>query len=373
MTFFFNTISFILNFSWEGEVLKIKVSLLKKGYVLSDDVYSVSNKPIAKKNTVIEEKHIEVFKAFLIKEVDVKRNSSTVNESVKEEKLLMEEETSSFKQLYIDVVKKYKKMFLLWQSGSSVDIQKVRELILPLVDKALSEPMEVMGIYKKCEGNEYIYHHSIAVATLCAIMAKELNYTKGEIYQIALAGFLSDCGMSKINSRILQKKGVLTQQEYHEVKQHPILSYKMLKDLTLLKDATKISVLQHHERLDGSGYPLSFKGEKLHPFGRIVSLADTYQAMISDRPYRTRISPFYTLDSIEKDEFGRFDLTVLKALKKLFANYMKGRKIGFSNGRIGEIVFIDENSPTKPFVSFNDSKDVIALSKKDLLHIEEVF
>jgi len=354
--------------------MKINVNLLKKGLVLSEDVYSVSNKPIAKKNTIIEEKHIEVFKAFLIKEVDVKRETRIGDETVIEEKLqVQEEEDSTFRQLYMGVVEKYKKMFLLWQSGSSVDIQKVRELILPLVDKALNEPMEVMGIYKKSKEKEYIYHHSISVAALCAILGNELNYTKGEIYQIALAGFLCDCGMSKINSRILQKKGVLTQQEYNEVKQHPILSYQMLKDLPLLKEATKISVLQHHERLDGSGYPLKFKGEKLHPFGRIVSLADTYQAMISERPYRARISPFYTLDSIEKDEFGKFDLTVLKALKKLFTNYMKGRKIGFSNGRIGEIVFIDENSPTKPFVSFHDTNEVIALSNKELLHIEEVF
>ncbi|WP_243292749.1 HD-GYP domain-containing protein [Bacillus sp. FJAT-47783] len=355
--------------------MKIKVSLLRQGYVLSEDIYAVSNKPILRKNTILEERHIEVIKAFFIKEVDIKKGASSVEELICNNILeeTIHEESSSFLDHYYQSVQNYKKMFTSWQAGAAVNISHVRELILPLVDKAMENWNEVMDLYKKCQSTEYIFHHSIGVALLSALIAKQLNYLQGEMNQIALAGLLCDCGMSKINNSILFKNSVLTKEEYLEIKQHPIYSYKMLKDLHSLKEGVKVSVLQHHERLEGSGYPLGIKGDQLHSIGKILSVADTYYAMVSARPYRPSLSPFYTLENIEKDQFGKFDLTVLKALKRLFISYVKGRKVGLSDGRVGEIVFIDEHNPTKPLIKLLNSNEVIFLLKDEKVKVSEVF
>ncbi|WP_044747707.1 HD-GYP domain-containing protein [Bacillus alveayuensis] len=355
--------------------MRVKVDLLREGCVLSEDVYSLTNKPIVRKNTVLESKHIHALKAFLIKEVDIKRETKSgkdiLNQDINEE--FIEEENLLIEDLYLDAVKKYKKMFFSWQAGAPVNMSLVRELVLPLVEKALDDPLKIMGIYKKCDSEQYFYFQSLAVSLLSAVIAKELKYSQGDINQVALAGFLSDCGMSKINSSIIFKKEMLTEQEFKEIKQHPIYSYKMLKELPSLTEATKLSILQHHEKLDGSGYPLGFKGEQLHPFGKIIAVANIYQAMISPRPYRPRLSPFYTLEVIEKDEFGKLDLTIIKVLKKLFRIYMNGRRVGLSDGTVGKIVFIDEKSVINPLVSLHNTSEVIKISKNGPLKIEEVF
>ena len=355
--------------------MKVKVGLLREGFILDDDVYSLSNKPILRKNTKLNAKHIEVIKAFLIKEVNIKKESESLEQEIKDEILegLEREEYTSFTEHYDQTVQNVKKMFLSWQAGSAVNISKVRETILPLVETALQNSKQVMHLYKRCINNEYIYHHSIGVALLSALIAKKMNYAQGEINQVAIAGLLIDSGMSKIIHSILYKNSVLTEQEYSEVKQHPVHSYKMLKDLPSLSEGAKISVLQHHERLDGSGYPLGFKGDKLHPYGKIISLADTYYAMVSARPYRPSLSPFYALGYLEKDQFGKFDVTVMKVLKQLFMSYVKDRKVGLSDGRVAEVVYMDEKNTTKPMVKILNTKEVLLLGKDDQIQINEVF
>jgi len=370
----------------EGVHLRIHVKKLKPGFVLAEDVYSLSPKPIAKKGTVINEEHIEFFRAFLIKEVQVRTSTTTGVKEAKEdistdqpqknEADVQKTESSSktaFEEIFVHSVEQLQKYFLSWQSGASVDIYKIRTLLLPVLKAGFDQPSKIMETYTTCDAKNYICHHSVSVSLLSALIAKKMGFLTGEVNQIALAGLLSDCGMAKITPAILTKKEALTEKEFLEVREHPIHSYKLLKDLPALTEGAKVAVLQHHERFDGSGYPLGIKGVQIHPFAKIISFADAYQAMISPRPYRNGQSPFHVLDQIEKDQFGKFDLSVVQAFKKIFIKDMVGRTVKLSNGAYGKIVFINEKLVTKPMVQAEDSDQIISLEKSKDLSIIKVF
>ena len=133
--------------------------------------------------------------------------------------------------------------------------------------------------------------------------------------QAALAGFLADCGMSKVDQFILQKKPTLTARRIEVIKFHVSYSYNMVKNIPFLNEGTKLAVIQHHERMDGSGYIFGLKGKKIHPMAKIVAVADTFHAMTSERLYRSKRSPFKVIELIKQDYFGKFDLETVKSLE----------------------------------------------------------
>jgi HD-GYP domain-containing protein (c-di-GMP phosphodiesterase class II) len=363
--------------------VKIYIDQLKEGCILSKNIVSASNKLLAYKNTVVS-KHIkEALQAFLINEIEVEsvledgkvfQPSYMLEEKhkVKEDKKIEREQSKSFYQLYNDTVLSYKQLFNGWQSGTLLDITKVRQVIIPLVSKLENHEEEILKLYLYSKQEEYIYHHSVSVALLSAFLAKKLEYKQGDINQIALTGLLCDCGMAKISTNIMTKRVTLTEREYKDIKQHPIHSYNLLKNIMTIKEGVKMGVLQHHERIDSSGYPLGVKGEQLHPYSNIVALADTYQAMVSVRPYRSKQSSFKVLEQIIQDDFGKFDLKVVNELKKALIKFSAGTKVKLSNGVEAEIVFVDEQYPTRPIIRSVQTGEIIALKNNNELFIEEI-
>lgn len=368
--------------SEEGETyMKVQTSQLIEGCILSADVFSLTNFPIVPKKTVLSIKTLEILEAFLIKEVTVEPTLVT-GELFKpvwiddEDELFKEEEPTaaqpSFTELYLKAVQGFKKLFFSWQSGIAIDMPAVRTLVVPIIEGAIENPRELFTLHHYSTIEDYLYHHAISVAAMSAVLANVLNFSKGDYIQIGIAGAMCDCGMAKIPTRIMSKKGPLTKEEFDEVKKHPVYSYILLKDSKLLKEEVKKAVYKHHERIDGSGYPNGVHSEYLHAYERIISVADVYHAMTSERNYRSKQSPFKVLESILQDQFGKFDMKVVQALTKIMTNFSSGTKVRLSNNKIGEIVFIEQKSPTRPMVRLDDSGEIIQLVNQRGLFIEEI-
>lgn len=215
----------------------------------------------------------------------------------------------------------------------------VRKFFVPLLTKALSQPKDIFLLNHYSTKQEYLYHHPVSVGVISGFLAKKLNLNKGEVIQIALAGCLSDVGMAKVDKAILEKKGSLTTEEFKEIKNHPLNSYKMLQKSPILKEHVLIAVLQHHERLNGSGYPLKKSGDKIHMYSRIIAVADVYHAMVSERNFRLKQSPYRVLEMIRQDDFGKFDITVLQALTAGIIQFSIGSEVKLSNGFVGTVVY----------------------------------
>lgn len=142
------------------------------------------------------------------------------------------------------------------------------------------------------------------------------------------------------------------------MQRHPLYGYRMIQSSPALKEGAKLAVLEHHERLDGSGYPLKLTGEKLHPYSKIVAAADTYHALTSDRSYRRRQSPFKVLEDMQLYKFGAFETEVLQKLTDAFTAAAKGMRVTLSDGKKGELVFYHRTRPEFSLVRLADGQIV---------------
>ena len=142
---------------------------------------------------------------------------------------------------------------------------------------------------------------------IASFIANGLGYEKGQCLQVAFAGCLADCGMAKMPTSTLKELGSLTESGWKEIKHILFSSYNMVKDI-LLRPEAKLAIYQHHERLDGNGYPIGEKGNRVHPQSQIIAIADVYHAMTTERLYKRAKSPFKALQVMEEELFGQFDI-----------------------------------------------------------------
>ncbi|ANB59374.1 HD-GYP domain-containing protein [Anoxybacteroides amylolyticum] len=288
-------------------MFRVKIKQLQEGCILAEDVIGKTHKPIIPKNTVLTPTLLHVLEKFLIEDVYVESVLAN-GQPFKPAEVIPQispsgtaEEEEELITLYLKAVQRYKKVFQSWHSGMAIDINEIRAIILPLLDRFIDKRSELLTLYRYTTKEDYLYHHAVSVGLLSGFLAKCLNYSQGDYYQIALAGFLSNCGMAKIDEKILMKKSALTSEEYREVKQHSVFGYKMVQKTPFIQEGVKLAVLQHHERNDGSGYPFGITDKQIHPYSKIVAVADVYQAMVSERLYRKKESPFKALEQIQKE------------------------------------------------------------------------
>ncbi|SDJ55651.1 HD-GYP domain-containing protein [Salimicrobium halophilum] len=357
--------------------MQINVNELIPGCILTKDVEGKTSRPIIPKDTVIYRTHIDVLQAFRVKEVHISSkmaNGENVEEAAKEYEQEQVEVRidDEFREQYLDGVYKHQQMFKRWRNGFGIDLPAIREWFLPLLFKATATKQEILRLHHYTRQDEYMHHHSVSMGLIAGYLGQRLGLQQGEWIQVALGGLLSDCGMSSLPWDTLHKTGALTERELKEIYQHPVYSYRMVEDLTAMNKKVKLAVLQHHERLDGSGYPLGVRQDKIQFYSQIIAVSDVYHAMTSERPYRKKQSPFKVIEEIQKEQFGKYDLRVTKVLTNDLTNISIGTTVKLSNDEFADIVFIDSATPTHPMVRLHHS-DVLISLKDEGLNVKEVY
>lgn len=189
--------------------------------------------------------------------------------------------------------------------------------------------------------DEYTFKHSVDVATMSMIIAKKHGFSDKEIYEIGIAGLLHDIGKTQIPPEILNKPARLTPEEFTVMKQHSLYAYNILKEKENLSDAIRLGVLQHHEKINGTGYPLGVPKEKICLHARILAIADIYDALITERPYK---QAFSKRDAVEilMSMTDELDISVMKSFLGSVILYPVGSLVKLSNGEVAKVV---ENKP----------------------------
>ena len=350
--------------------------LVEKCLIVSD-IYGPSNYPIIKKDTVITATHIKVLKSFLIDLVEVDPNLVNgqpfkPNQVIKvEEKPIKKRKAtminqSPFFEHYQSVVSEYEKLFLQWQSGSPLDINKVRQIILPLLERVDQHQGLIFLLGKYTTKDKYLYQHSVAASLLSTILAKRLGFERESI-QIGIAAFIADSGMSKINQRILNLSRKLTHAELKEIKKHTTYSYRLIEKNAALTRSAKLTVLQHHERVDGKGYPLGLPKERINPYAMIIAIADAFHAMTSNRLYQERVSFFEAIIEMKKLASKQFDERYLKVFTTCLEDALLDRKVYLSNEQSGTIVALRFTNIPEVIIQVDNTYEIISLlDQKDI-------
>jgi HD-GYP domain-containing protein (c-di-GMP phosphodiesterase class II) len=193
------------------------------------------------------------------------------------------------------------------------NIEKMQPLVSEVVDNILENKDVVININRLRGHHKYTYLHSVNVGILSVGIGVKLDYARNKLIELGMSGILHDLGKKFVPIEILDKNGPLTHEEFDIIKQHPKQGFDMLSNAYDLSSITKVGVLQHHERFDGSGYPRGLKAEEISPFGRILAVTDTYDAMTSDRAYHEASMPSEVIEYLLGDGNQRYDLRVKKS------------------------------------------------------------
>ncbi len=161
------------------------------------------------------------------------------------------------------------------------------------------------------------FTHSANVACYAALLAKHLGYSAKEQKEIVVGALLHDVGKLSIDERILRKPGRLDEFEFREVQKHPLLGYRQLANRNDLSYAQLMMVYQHHEKLDGTGYPVGIIGEEIHPWARLCAVVDIFEALTSTRPYRSPMDHKVALTILQKEAGKQLDAQMVEAWSEL--------------------------------------------------------
>ncbi|MDC7224433.1 MAG: HD-GYP domain-containing protein [Spirochaetales bacterium] len=185
-----------------------------------------------------------------------------------------------------------------------------------------------------------------------AIMALNIGISLGldddALTELADGALLHDVGMLRVPDDIKTKDGQLEKEELQTMRSHPLFSYQIIKsDLGLTEDIAQVA-LQHHERWDGEGYPQALKGDDINYLSRITSIADAYEAMISERPYRNSMVGYEAMKNILSDNCRRFDPDILKIFIRSMGIYPLGSLVMMSDSSIARVIGVNKEAPLRP-------------------------
>ena len=271
-----------------------------------------------------------------------------------------EKDVYKFKNALNDVVEK----------NSPLDIHDLLQDTLALLHTSSQNVHIFEMINNMRQYDDSTYAHSINVALIANVLAGWLGMNEQDILLITQCGLLHDIGKLCIPDHIIKKPGRLTEEEFNVVKTHPYAGYELLQKQKMNPHILNAAMM-HHERFDGTGYPFGLKGQKIDIFARIISIADVYDAMTSDRVYRSALCPFKVIEFFEKEGLQKYDPKfILIFIENVLNTYIQSH-VRLSDGRTGEVLMINKHKLSRPLIRSNSS--YIDLSKEpDAIYIEEI-
>lgn len=354
---------------------RVKVKDLTPGMIVAEDVYNFTDQLVLSKGTVLNEQAITRLSLYSVLSVKIDDEAAfaPTNLTHKADDSYFEkvrstrsfqffqrefhQQIDSFRTMINDAVKK----------NSEFDASEMLAGTLSLVERANNAPSLLNMLHSMRDYDDCTYVHSLNVALLCNILAQWMDLPDEDIQLATLCGLLHDIGKLEIPDEILNKPARLSLQEYKTVQEHARKGYDILCNQPV-NDHVKNAALMHHERCDGSGYPLHLTAEKIDYYAKMVAIADVYDAMTSVRAYRGAICPFKVIEAFEDDGFQLYDPDMIMTFLTHIANSYIQTTVELTDGRKGKIVYINKEHLSKPTVQIG--KKFVDLSKTKGLHIE---
>jgi HD-GYP domain-containing protein (c-di-GMP phosphodiesterase class II) len=250
---------------------------------------------------------------------------------------------------YINLIERLDGVFSNIGSGISVEPRTVDNLAGALLQAVREDRDHIIGFIL---GGEVLGHvlakSSVNTAILSAFIAMELKFSHHKVMQIVTGALLHDMGMLRLPEEITNKSGGLSEAELQRVQAHPLYTYKIITKELLYPEDVGLVALQHHERWDGEGYPRRISGANIDMGARIVSVADAFEAMVSEKPYRNSMVGYQAMKNLLSDNSRRFDPDVLKAFIKTMGIYPIGSVIMLNNGAIARVTEVQGDAPLRP-------------------------
>lgn len=330
--------------------ISISINQLKAGMVIARDIIVEDTVVIAEGVVVTDALIAKLREICLYESLMIYWEEEKPEEIDYKNDIELKEVEESIKKLSSDM----EDMFDNFKNSGQTNISEVREFSKNIMNKLQSPRAVIKNIMLSGSGEDCIFKHSVNVATLSLLLGKWLGFDNNKQNLLLYAAILHDFGKNKIDKNILYKKEKLTYNEIQIIKTHPVIAYNLIKDIPYLSTSISYGVVMHHERLDGSGYPLGLKEENIHEFAKVIAIADTFDALNSKRAYRNSTGPFNALKIIQSESIGKLDYHYTKVFIDHMINYYIGEYVLLNNNERYKIIYVDSNNICKPLLSKGD-------------------
>lgn len=299
----------------------VKMDDLQTGQVLSGNVYSNEGALVAKAGSIVNEKLKYRLLEFKVTEVDVVGE----DKSIFDHKMIIQLQA-------MDILQKAMRKYVI-QMGTSKE-RKVAARISSLVERTIIAKEVSRTLYNLRAIDNYRFEHTINVCVLCTAYAVLNNFPKEELKTVLLASILHDIGHLLIPKATIEKPGPLRELEKKKMKLHSQLGYKLILSQNFSEEVARVAY-EHHERINGTGYPRGLKGKDLSQLSKLLMVADVYDALTSDRTYRRRYTPQEAKEYFMATSGDLFDHDIVKTFFATIPQYPTGSMVLLNTGEVG--------------------------------------
>ena len=361
---------------------RIGTNDLIPGMITSEDVYTYANQLVLTKGIVLSDSTITKLSFYSILSIMVEDESAqgassspnytqsheeTFNQRVqqspefKQFKTEFEKEANDLNRSLNDIVKK----------NAPIDTDGLLSGVLHLISLQQDGAFPIFSMLSNMRSyDDVTYVHSINVSLICFIFSKWLHMSDSETKLATLCGLLHDIGKMLVPESIIKKPAKLTDKEYAQIKEHPVSGYNVLRARGIDEHICN-AALMHHERCDGSGYPLGLRRDQIDKYAKIVAIADVYDATTSARLYRGPLCPFTVIELFENEGLAKYDPHCIMTFLQNIVNTYLLNTARLSDGTVAKIVFINKDHLSQPTLKTEDGH-FIDLSQRTDLKIEAI-
>ncbi|MEG0259556.1 MAG: HD-GYP domain-containing protein [Lysinibacillus sp.] len=336
----------------------ISIDVLKEGMVVGRTIWNEAGHPLLKKGVIVNGHIIQRLRQLNTYYLYI---DDKISEGIE-----VEETVSPMvrNKVVSTITKSFNSLRSISEGNASYVLDQQSKAIVSLVDELLSimsNNDEILTVLSDAYlYDEYLYQHSFQVTLYSIAIAKELGHSAEDLRLIGIGALLHDVGKMLVPKEILLKPGRLTNDEFETMKMHARYGFDLLRNLHSISLLVAHCAFQHHERIDGSGYPRGLVDFEIHPFAKIIGVADVFDAVTSNRVYREKMLPSQGLAIVEAGAGTIYEPTIVDALKKVVVHYPNGTVLKLADGRRGIVSKQSKTEPQFPKIRiFEENTDLL--------------
>ncbi|MCL2382178.1 MAG: HD-GYP domain-containing protein [Treponema sp.] len=350
---------------------KIAVTAIKEGAVFSAPVYIEGNNMFVPAGIAVRKKDIARLQSWGVQSVETEgrlidaASAPEAPGAAPPEGIYEDDDAHSS---YMELIERLDEVCASIAGNTPVQASSIDSIASQILKAVREQRHSFIGFILGGEIKGYSTAKSLVnIAILSALMAQELKLPDCKVTRVVTGALLHDTGMSRVPAEIVEKKGGLSPPELQRVQSHTLYGYKIVTRELLYPEDVGLIVLQHHERWDGEGYPRRLSALAIDMGARIVSVADAFEAMVSQKPYRNSMMGYHAMKNLLSDNLRRFDPDVIKAFIQIMGIYPIGSIVLLNNGALARVVNVQGIAPLRPQIKIlvNESGTVFKHDEGD--------